>query len=64
MNDYIGFISLGLLIIIQISLFAYGYGKISHAVQVNGVRTDKLEIAVDKLKDKVTRLEAAVSSMK
>ena len=39
----IGFISLAILIIVQITLFAFGYGKLSQKVTDYCNRIDKLE---------------------
>jgi len=57
MDNYVGFISLGFLIIIQIGLFAFGYGKLANKAENNYHNIGKLENKVEALRDKVVTLE-------
>jgi len=52
----IGFVSLGILIIIQIVMYAYGYGKLSQ----NVTNIDK---RVDALTDRFERLDTRVDKL-
>jgi len=58
MNELtIGFASIGILVIIQIGLFAYGYGKLSQMVTNNTKRIDSNSNRLERTEARVTSLE-------
>ena len=52
-----GFIGLGIMVVIQISLFAYGYGKLNDKVASIDKRLNDLSHRFDRVEDRVGKLE-------
>ncbi len=55
--DIAGFVSIGVLIIIQICLFAFGYGKLSQNVSDINTRMNNLCDRLDRIDHRVRELE-------
>ena len=58
------FISVGSLIIVQIGVFLYGYGKLSQKVDDLCKRVDKVDQRLNHLGDRVEKLAIEVSTLK
>jgi len=53
----VGFIGLGIMVVIQIALFAYGYGKLNDKVGNIDKRLNDLSHRFDRVEDRVGKLE-------
>ena len=64
MNELtLGFISIAVLVAIQIGLFAYGYGKISQKVEGNINRIIDIEGKIDKIWSSLSKMDSRVDKM-
>jgi len=55
--ELVGFVSIGILIAIQIAVFAYGYGKLNQKVCSIDKRLNDLSHRFDKIEERVYKLE-------
>jgi len=56
-------VSIVVLVVIQIGLFAYGYGKISQKVEVNIARILSVEGKLDKIWNAFAKMETRIDKM-
>jgi len=61
MSDLMAFAGIAALIIIQICLFSYGYGKLSQKVEHNFRRLDRLEDRIGQLEKTVSKMDISVA---
>ena len=52
-----GFVSIGVLVVIQIALFSYGYGKLNGKVASIDRRLNDLTHRYDRMEDRIGKLE-------
>ena len=57
MNELAGFIGIGILVVIQIAFFAFGYGKLNGKVSSIDKRLNDLSHRFDQVEDRVGKLE-------
>ena len=57
MNELTGFIGIGVLIVIQISYFAYAFGTLNSKVRSIDKRLNDLSHRFDRVEDRVGKLE-------
>ena len=57
MNELTGFIGIGVLIIVQISYFAYAFGRLDSKVRSIDKRLNDLSHRFDRVEDRVGKLE-------
>jgi len=57
MNELTGFIGIGVLIIVQISYFAYAFGTLNSKVRSIDKRLNDLSHRFDRVEDRVGKLE-------
>ena len=61
MNELIGFLGLGTLMIVQISLFAYGYGVLNQKVSSIEKRLESVCDRLQKVEEKAINLALAMA---
>jgi len=63
MNEIAGFIGVGVLLVIQLVAFAYGYGQINQKVSSIDKRLNDISHRFDKIEERVNKIEVNVAKI-